>query len=43
MSFSYDGKLDPKLDAHFQCALLYTTASGERRVRCVLQAISSMR
>ncbi|KAL9131374.1 MAG: hypothetical protein Q9217_000701, partial [Psora testacea] len=32
--FNYDGKLDPKLDAHFQCALLYTTASGERRVRC---------
>ena len=32
--FSYDGKLDSKLDAHFQCALLYTTASGERRVRC---------
>ncbi|KAF2274835.1 Sec23/Sec24 family protein [Westerdykella ornata] len=33
--FAYDGKLDPKLDAHFQAALLYTTASGERRVRCV--------
>ena len=32
--FSHDGKLDPKLDAHFQSALLYTTASGERRVRC---------
>ncbi|KAG8629256.1 hypothetical protein KVT40_003121 [Elsinoe batatas] len=32
--FTYDGKLDPKLDAHFQSALLYTTASGERRVRC---------
>lgn len=32
--FSYDGKLDPKLDAHFQSALLYTTATGERRVRC---------
>ncbi|KAI9723739.1 MAG: hypothetical protein M1812_001039 [Candelaria pacifica] len=32
--FSYDGKLDSKLDAHFQSALLYTTASGERRVRC---------
>ena len=32
--FSYDGKLDSKLDAHFQCALLYTTASGQRRVRC---------
>lgn len=34
VSFSYDGKLDSKLDAHFQSALLYTTASGERRVRC---------
>lgn len=33
--FSYDGKLDPKLDAHFQAALLYTTASGQRRVRCI--------
>ena len=33
--FSYDGKLDPKLDAHFQAALLYTTARGQRRVRCV--------
>ncbi|KAI9797082.1 MAG: hypothetical protein M1825_006265 [Sarcosagium campestre] len=32
--FSYDGKLDAKLDAHFQSALLYTTAGGERRVRC---------
>ena len=32
--FSYDGKLDSRLDAHFQSALLYTTASGERRVRC---------
>ncbi|KAL8668176.1 MAG: hypothetical protein Q9202_000154 [Teloschistes flavicans] len=32
--FSYDGKLDSKLDAHFQCALLYTTSAGERRVRC---------
>lgn len=33
-TFSYDGKLDPKLDAHFQSALLYTTADGQRRVRC---------
>ena len=33
--FSYDGKLDPKLDAHFQAALLYTSASGQRRVRCI--------
>ncbi|TKA69735.1 hypothetical protein B0A55_05279 [Friedmanniomyces simplex] len=28
-------ELDPKLDAHFQAALLYTTTSGERRVRCI--------
>ncbi|OAA50541.1 Sec23/Sec24 family protein [Metarhizium rileyi] len=34
VSFSYDGKLDSKLDAHFQSALLYTTTSGQRRVRC---------
>jgi protein transport protein SEC24 len=34
VTFSYDGKLDPKQDAHFQSALLYTTAGGERRVRC---------
>lgn len=34
VTFSYDGKLDPKLDAHFQSALLYTTASGQRRIRC---------
>ncbi|KAI5286332.1 COPII coat Sec23p-Sfb3p heterodimer component [Ascosphaera aggregata] len=33
--FSYDGKLDINLDAHFQAALLYTTASGQRRVRCI--------
>jgi protein transport protein SEC24 len=32
--FSYDGKLDPKLDAHFQSALLYTSTNGQRRVRC---------
>lgn len=34
VTFSYDGKLDSKLDAHFQSATLYTTANGERRVRC---------
>ncbi|KAL1876368.1 hypothetical protein VTK73DRAFT_9437 [Phialemonium thermophilum] len=34
VTFGYDGRLDSKLDAHFQSALLYTTASGERRVRC---------
>jgi len=34
VTFSYDGKLDPKLDAHFQSALLYTSSTGQRRVRC---------
>lgn len=29
----YDGKLDEKTDAYIQCALLYTTSSGQRRVR----------
>jgi protein transport protein SEC24 len=42
VSFSHDAKLDSKLDAHFQSALLYTTASGQRRVRCsnVIASIS---
>ena len=31
--FKYDGKLDPKLDVHFQSALLYTSSNSERRVR----------
>lgn len=31
--FKYDGKLDHKLDAHFQSALLYTSSDGQRRVR----------
>lgn len=35
VTFAYDGKLDSKLDAHFQAALLYTSASGQRRVRCI--------
>lgn len=34
VTFTYDGKLDAKLDAHFQSALLYTAACGQRRVRC---------
>lgn len=29
----HEGKLDDKVDAHFQCAVLYTSAYGERRVR----------
>ncbi|GAA6001017.1 uncharacterized protein JCM10292_006332 [Rhodotorula paludigena] len=29
----HEGKLDEKADAYFQCASLYTSATGERRVR----------
>jgi protein transport protein SEC24 len=29
----YDGKLDDKMDCYFQCALLYTTLDGHRRIR----------
>lgn len=45
VTFSYDGKLDRKVDAHFQAALLYTTRRGERRVRClnVVAAVSDSR
>ncbi|KAI1942150.1 COPII coat Sec23p-Sfb3p heterodimer component [Ophidiomyces ophidiicola] len=35
VTFNHDGKLDSKIDAHFQAALLYTTANGQRRVRCI--------
>lgn len=30
---NYDGKLDTRLDAHFQVALLYTSTTGKRMVR----------
>jgi protein transport protein SEC24 len=33
VTFKHDGKLDEKVDASFQSALLYTTADGQRRVR----------
>ena len=29
----HESKLDDKRDAYFQCAVLYTSATGERRVR----------
>ncbi|RCK54706.1 SED5-binding protein 3 [Candida viswanathii] len=31
----YDGKLSPKLDCHFQAALLYTDPKGVRKVRVI--------
>lgn len=33
VTIKHDGKLEEKADASFQCALLYTTAQGQRRVR----------
>ena len=33
MPIKHEGKLERKLDVVFQSALLYTTATGERRVR----------
>jgi len=33
VKFKHEGKMDRKLDVVFQSALLYTTATGERRVR----------
>jgi protein transport protein SEC24 len=33
VKFKHEGKLERKLDVVFQSALLYTTATGERRVR----------
>lgn len=29
----HESKLDDKRDAHFQCAVLYTSETGQRRVR----------
>ncbi|KTW27700.1 hypothetical protein T552_02140 [Pneumocystis carinii B80] len=34
ITFTYDSKLNPKSNAYFQCAVLYTTATGQRRLRC---------
>lgn len=36
----HEAKLDEKFEAQFQCALLYTSATGERRVRCHNIALS---
>ncbi|CDK26815.1 unnamed protein product [Kuraishia capsulata CBS 1993] len=38
--FEYDGKLNTKYDAHFQAALLYTSADGVRKVRVINAIIS---
>lgn len=33
VAIKHDAKLDEKLDSSFQCALLYTTSTGQRRIR----------
>lgn len=35
----HDGRLDETREALFQCAILYTSATGERRVRCHTLAV----
>lgn len=40
VEFGYNGTLDTKKDAHFQAALLYTSATGERKVRVVNSIVS---
>lgn len=35
----HDGRLEESREAYFQCAILYTTATGERRVRCHTLAV----
>ena len=35
----HDGRLDESHEAYFQCAVLYTTATGERRVRVHTMAV----
>ncbi|CCJ29196.1 unnamed protein product [Pneumocystis jirovecii] len=41
--FTHDSKLDRKSNIYFQCAILYTTASGYRRLRCynIVASVSS--
>ncbi|KAG5518126.1 hypothetical protein PMAC_003312 [Pneumocystis sp. 'macacae'] len=41
--FTHDNKLDLRSNIYFQCAILYTTATGYRRLRCynVVASVSS--
>jgi len=38
-SIAYDGALDEKYDSSFQLAMLYTTATGSRRIRVLTYAV----
>jgi protein transport protein SEC24 len=39
VSFAHAGKLSPREHAHVQCAALYTSAEGKRRVRVLNVAV----
>lgn len=38
-TFTHSGRLDDRREAHIQCATLYTTRTGERRVRVLNLAV----
>jgi protein transport protein SEC24 len=38
-TFTHSGRLDDRREAHIQCATLYTTRTGERRVRVLNIAV----
>jgi protein transport protein SEC24 len=38
-TFTHSGRLDDRREAHIQCATLYTSRSGERRVRVLNLAV----
>jgi protein transport protein SEC24 len=40
VELDHTGKLDPRSHGHLQCAVLYTTVDGERRVRVINLALS---
>jgi protein transport protein SEC24 len=41
VTLKYDSKLDEKVESAFQCAMLYTAATGERRIRVSTLSIPS--
>ncbi len=41
VTLKYDAKLDEKVESAFQCAMLYTAATGERRIRVSTLSVPS--
>jgi protein transport protein SEC24 len=40
VELTHGGRLDARENAHIQCALLYTTVGGQRRVRIITLAMT---